>query len=81
VSRSNAVTSADVAQLCGLREIGVPETSHDSRAGIIHSRRFAGLCGYFAIRRAGVAVHLGRRRMLMWGRRLRRRRGRRVCYE
>lgn len=70
ISRSNAVTGADdVAQLRNLREIRVPEKGHDSRADKIHSFRFAGLCEYFAMCRAGVAVHFGRRRMLMWGRR------------
>lgn len=69
VSRSDAVTSADVvAQLRDLGEIGVPEKSHDSRADIIHSCRFAGWSGNFAMCRAGVAVDLGRRRVQMWGR-------------
>jgi hypothetical protein len=69
VSRSNAVSGADdVAQLRDLREIGVPEKGHDSRADIIHSCRFAGVWRNFAICRVGVAVDLGRRRMLMWGR-------------
>jgi hypothetical protein len=69
VSRSDAVTSADVvAQLRDLGEIGVPEKSHDSRADIIHSCRFAGWSGNFAMCRAGVAVDLGRRRVRMWGR-------------
>jgi hypothetical protein len=59
------VSSADVAQLRDLGEIGVPEKGHDSRADIIHSCRFAGVWRDLAICRA---VDLGRRQMLMWGR-------------
>lgn len=46
VSRSDAVSSADnVAQLLDLREIAVPEKSHDSGAQVIHSFLRCG-CGW-----------------------------------